>query len=53
MATTTFQGIVRSNGGAGKGNATPSVVTLSEVISFDPTAASATAVRIGTSSSSG
>ena len=26
MATTTFQGIVRSNGGAGKGNATPSVV---------------------------
>jgi hypothetical protein len=53
MATTTFQGIVRSNGGAGKGNATPSVVTLSEVISFDPTAASATNVRIGTSSSSG
>ena len=53
MATTTFQGIVRSNGGAGNGNATPSVVTLSEVISFDPTAASATNVRIGTSSSSG
>ena len=53
MATTTFQGIVRSNGGAGKGNATPSVVTLSEVISFDPTAATATNVRIGTSSSSG
>ena len=53
MATTTFQGIVRSNGGAGKGNATPSVVTLSEVISFDPTAAAATNVRIGSSSSSG
>ena len=53
MATTTFQGIVRSNGGAGKGNSTPSVVTLSEVISFDPTAATATNVRIGTSSSSG
>ena len=53
MATTTFQGIVRSNGGAGKGNATPSVVTLSEVISFDPTASSATNVRIGSSSSSG
>ena len=53
MATTTFQGIVRSNGGAGKGNATPSVVTLSEVISFDPTAASATAVRIGTSATTG
>ena len=53
MATTTFQGIVRSNGGAGKGNSTPSVVTLSEVIAFDPTAASATAVKVGTSSSSG
>ena len=53
MATTTFQGIVRSNGGAGKGNATPSVMTSSEVISFDPTAAAATNVRIGTSSSSG
>ncbi len=53
MATTTFQGIVRSNGGAGKGNSTPGVVTLSEVISFDPTAAAATNVRIGTSSSSG
>ena len=53
MATTTFQGIVRSNGGAGKGNATPSVVTLSEVISFDPTASSATNVRVGSSSSSG
>jgi hypothetical protein len=53
MATTTFQGIVRSNGGAGKGNATPSVVTLSEVISFDPTQTSATAVRIGTSATTG
>ena len=53
MATTTFQGIVRSNGGAGKGNSTPSVVTLSEVIAFDPTAVSATAVKVGTSSSSG
>ena len=53
MATTTFQGIVRSNGGAGKGNSTPSVVTLSEVIAFDPTASSATAVKVGTSSSSG
>ena len=53
MATTTFQGIVRSNGGAGKGNSTPSVVTLSEVIAFDPTAVSATAVKVGTSSSTG
>lgn len=53
MATTTFQGIVRSNGGAGKGNSTPSVVTLSEVIAFDPTASSATAVKIGTSATTG
>ena len=53
MATTTFQGIVRSNGGAGKGNSTPSVVTLSDVIAFDPTAVSATAVKVGTSSSTG
>ena len=53
MATTTFQGIVRSNGGAGKGNATPSVVTVSTVIAFDPTAAAATNVKVGTSSSSG
>jgi hypothetical protein len=53
MATTTFQGVVRSNGGAGKGNSTPSVVTLSEVIAFDPTAGAATAVKVGTSSSSG
>ena len=53
MATTTFQGVVRSNGGAGKGNSTPSVVTLSEVIAFDPTAVSATAVKVGTSSSTG
>ena len=53
MATTTFQGIVRSNGGAGKGNSTPSVVTVSTVIAFDPTAAAATNVKVGTSSSSG
>ena len=52
MATTTFQGIVRSNGGAGKGNATPSVVTLSEVISFNA-AGSNVAVRIGTSATAG
>jgi|SRR5210317_410204 hypothetical protein len=52
MATTTFQGIVRSNGGAGKGNATPSVVTMSEVISFNA-AGSNVAVRIGTSATVG
>ena len=52
MATTTFQGIVRSNGGAGKGNATPSVVTMSEVVSFNA-AGSNVAVRIGTSATAG
>ena len=52
MATTTFQGIVRSNGGAGKGNSTPSVVTMSEVISFNA-AGSNVAVRIGTSATAG
>ena len=54
MATNTFQGIVRSYGGADKGDGvTPGVVTLSETISFRPTATGATNVRIGTSSSAG
>ena len=54
MATNTFQGIVRSYGGADKGDGvTPGVVTLSETISFSPTATGATNVRIGTSSSAG
>jgi len=52
MATTTFQGVVRSNGGAGKGNSTPSVVAMSEVISFNA-AGSNVAVRIGTSATAG
>tara|TARA_Y100001972_G_scaffold128442_1_gene189162 strand:- start:4048 stop:4512 length:465 start_codon:yes stop_codon:yes gene_type:complete len=53
MAKTTFQGVVRSTGGAGKGKAAPGVVVMSEVISFNPVGGTATAVRIGTSSSSG
>ena len=55
MATTSFQGIVRSFGGQDKSLTTPGVVVLSEVISFDAaaSAASLTAVRIGTSASSG
>ena len=53
MATTSFQGIVRSYGGGIKGTHTPVPVTQSVQISFDPTATSATNVRIGTSSSSG
>ena len=55
MATTSFQGIVRSFGGQDKSLTTPGVVVLSEVISFDAaaTAASLTPVRIGTSASAG
>tara|TARA_R100000353_G_scaffold105336_1_gene75984 strand:- start:191 stop:646 length:456 start_codon:yes stop_codon:yes gene_type:complete len=53
MATTTFQGIVRSYGGGIKGTHTPTPVTQSVQVSFDPTASSATNVRIGTSATSG
>lgn len=53
MANTTFQGVVRSYGGGTKGTHTPGVMTQSVQISFDPTATSATNVRIGTSATSG
>jgi len=55
MATTSFQGIVRSYGGQDKSVTTPGVVVLSEVISFDAaaTAVSVTPVRIGTSATTG
>jgi hypothetical protein len=55
MATTSFQGIVRSYGGQDKSITTPGVVVLSEIISFNAaaTAASLTPVRIGTSATSG
>jgi len=56
MATTTFQGKVRSYGGQDKSSgATPGVVLLSEVISFNAaaTAVSLTPVRIGTSATAG
>lgn len=54
MARTTFQGPIRSYGGANKGTGVaPTPVTQSVVISFDPTAANATAVRIGTSATTG
>lgn len=53
MANTTFQGVVRSYGGGIKGTHTPTPVTQSVQISFDPTATSATNVRIGTSATSG
>lgn len=53
MANTTFQGVVRSYGGGSKGTHTPGVMTQSVQISFDPTATSATAVKIGTSATAG
>ena len=56
MATTTFQGKVRSYGGQDKSSgATPGVVLLSEVISFNAaaTAVSLTPVRIGISATAG
>lgn len=53
MAKTTFQGVVRSYGGANKHNSTPGVMTQSVQFSCDPTATGATEVRIGTDSSAG
>ena len=54
MATNTFQGLMRSTGGAAKETGvTPGPLTMAVVISFDPTSASATAVRIGTSATAG
>ena len=55
MATTSFQGIVRSYGGQDKSVTTPGVVVLSETISFNAaaTAASLTPVRIGASATTG
>jgi hypothetical protein len=55
MATTSFQGIVRSYGGQDKSVTTPGVVVLSETISFNAaaTAVSLTPVRIGTSATTG
>ena len=54
MATTSFQGIVRSYGGQDKSSGvTPSNVILSAIISFNPVGASAVAVRVGTSATSG
>lgn len=54
MALNTFQGLMRSTGGQAKeSGVTPSPLTMAVVISFDPTSASATAVRIGTSATTG
>jgi hypothetical protein len=54
MARNTFQGLVRSLGGAAREDGvTPVPVMQSVVISCNPTAASATPVRIGTSATAG
>jgi hypothetical protein len=54
MAKTTFQGVVRSFGGVSKNSTTiPGVMTQSVVFAADPTATSSTAVRVGTSASTG
>ena len=54
MATTTFQGIVRSYGGQDKSSGvTASNVNLSAVVSFNPVGASAVPLRVGTSATSG
>ena len=54
MATTSFQGIVRSYGGQDKSSGvTPSNVILSAIVSFNPVGATAVAVRVGTSATSG
>lgn len=54
MALNTFQGLMRSTGGQAKeSGVTPGPLTMAVVISFDPTSASATAVRIGTSAATG
>ena len=53
MANTTFQGVVRSYGGGGKGIVTPGVMTQTVQFACDPTATGATNVRIGPDSSAG
>lgn len=54
MALNTFQGLMRSTGGAAKeSGVTPGPLTMAVVISFDPTASTAAAVRIGTSATTG
>ena len=54
MATTSFQGIIRSYGGQDKSSGvTPSTVCLSAVVSFNPVGATAVPIRVGTSATSG
>ena len=53
MARSTFQGIVRTNGGARKGESTPGVVAISEVVAFNPVGGTAANVKVGTSHTTG
>lgn len=54
MALNTFQGLMRSSGGAAKETGvTPGPLMMAVTISFDPTSASAVAARIGTSATTG
>lgn len=53
MATTTFQGVVRSYSGKPKGTVVPGVMIQSVRFSCNPTATAATNVRIGASASTG
>ena len=54
MALNTFQGLMRSTGGASKeSGVTPAPLVMSVVVSCDPTASTATALRIGSSATAG
>lgn len=53
MATSTFQGVVRSYSGKPKGTVIPGVMIQSVRFSCDPTATAATNVRVGTTATSG
>ena len=53
MATSTFQGVVRSYSGKPKGTVIPGVLIQSVRFSCDPTATAATNVRVGTTATSG
>jgi len=53
MATTTFQGVVRSYSGKPKGTVVPGVMIQSVRFSCNPTATAATNVRIGASATTG
>ena len=54
MATTSFQGIIRSYGGQDKSSGvTPSNVNLSAIYTFNPVGATAVPLRVGTSATTG